>query len=110
MRTSDSARSRGGSTLATVPPWQNSATARVSPAAGRTSSRGSVTPPSAAQVPPRPVAEVPRLQQAAADHRGPAPLLERPPDPAEQPGTQRDEEREDQPHAQPAGEEEPHDR
>src|SRR4051812_11414910 len=107
MRTSESARSRGGSTLDTVPPWQNSATARVAPGASPTSSRGSVTPPSAAQAGPRPVAEVPRPEQAPADGRGSAPLLDRPPDAAEQAGPQRDEDGQDQPHAQPAGEEEP---
>src|SRR4051794_3792795 len=110
MRTSERARSRGGSTLATVPPWQKRATARVGPAEVRTSSRGSVTPPSAAQRLPRPVAEIPGLEQAAADGRGSAPLLERSPDPAEQPAAQRDEDGQDQPHAQPAGEEEPHGR
>src|SRR4051794_5573075 len=103
MRTRERARSRGGSTLATVPPWQKRATARVGPAGLRTSSRGSVTPPSAAERLPCPVAELPGPEQAAADGRRPASLLERSPDPAQQPGAQRDEDGQDQPHTEPAG-------
>ena len=58
IRTRDSARSRGGSTLATVPPWQNRATARVRPSRGpalqgRARPRGRSRPVSGARRPRR---------------------------------------------------------
>ena len=51
----------------------------------------------------------PALSRARLTAVGPLPPLERPADPAQQAGGERDEDGQDQPHAQPAGEEEPHD-
>src|SRR4051794_6266626 len=138
IRTTDSARSRGGSRPAMLPPWQNTATPRVSPRAGRKSREASRTgpdltdrstrvvdrpsvpvrcagsvfpwglPAAAAQRRARPVADIAGLEQRPADPGRPVALLQPPADPPEQAGAERNEDGEDEPHAQPAGEEEPH--
>src|SRR4051794_18081744 len=129
IRTRLSACSRGGARLATVPPWQNSATPRVSPCAGCCSrdwacgarpgsgvsgsggswgSTGSAPAAAAAERVPGAVAELARPEQAVADRGGSAAALERLADAAQQPGGEGDEEGQQDPGPEPAGEEEPH--